>query len=378
MRGTVAGVIMGTAAYMSPEQARGIAADKRADIWSFGVVLYEMLTGRHLFRGETVSDTLAGVLKTDPDWKVLPSDTPASIRRLLRCCLERDRKCRMRDIGDALLEIGEARAEPEAPAGTASPKSVSRFLPWVAAAVLALALPAIWLLRPKPDQRMLQLEVSAPAGHTFGSTNYYRYAISPDGRKLAFVATSVDGTRTLWVRPLDATQAIRLPGTEGALGPIWDPTSRWIAFGAKGKLRKIDTAGGQPQVLCDAAAVGIFTGTWSRDGVILFSDSSRTIQRVSAMGGSPSPVLPMDASRKEVGQLVHQFLPNGGKFLYGSFANQIGIGLGSLDGKSRFLMPNPDSRGLYVPALEGKAYLLFLQRNQLMAQRFDAVTGDGE
>ena len=134
---------MGTAAYMSPEQARGAAVDKRSDIWSFGVVLYEMLTGRHLFRGETVTDTLAAVLKTDPDWKALPPETPASIRRLLRRCLERDRKRRLPDIGVAVLEIDEAPAEPEAPAVTARPKPVSRFLPWITV-VLALALPAVW------------------------------------------------------------------------------------------------------------------------------------------------------------------------------------------------------------------------------------------
>src|SRR6516165_3848784 len=143
MRATGAGVIMGTAAYMSPEQARGIAADKRADIWSFGVVLYEMLTGRHLFRGETVSDTLAAVLKTDPDWSALPVETPPAIRKLLRRCLERDRKRRLHDVADALLEIDEAQAEPEAPTVTAAPKPMSRFLPWIAAVVLlALTLPA--------------------------------------------------------------------------------------------------------------------------------------------------------------------------------------------------------------------------------------------
>jgi serine/threonine protein kinase len=283
MRGTVAGVILGTAAYMSPEQARGIAADKRADIWSFGVVLYEMLTGRYLFRGETVSDTLAEVLKTDPDWKALPAETPPAIRKLLRRCLVKDPKLRLRDIGDARLEIDEARA----PAVTAAPKPILRLFPWITAVVLALAQPAIWLLRPKPEKRMLQLEVSAPPGYTFGTSNIYRYAISPDGSKLAFIAYSADGRRSLWVRPLGASQAIRLPGTEGAGGPFWDPTSRWIAFGGNGKLQKIEVTGSQPQVLCPTMA-GAISGTWSRDGVILFSDSSRTIRRVSPAGGVPA------------------------------------------------------------------------------------------
>jgi Tol biopolymer transport system component/predicted Ser/Thr protein kinase len=368
---TRAGVILGTAAYMSPEQARGAAVDKRSDIWSFGVVLYEMLTGRHLFRGETVSDTLAGVLKTDPDWKVLPSDTPASIRRLLRRCLERDRKRRLRDIGDAVMEIDETQAEPETHAVTAAPQPALRFFPWIAAALLALALPALWLLRPKPEERLLQLEVSAPPGQTFGTTIFNRYAISPDGRKLAFVATSADGKRSLWVRPLEATEAIRLPGTEGAVTPFWDPTSRWIAFGANGKLQKIEFRGGQPQVLCEAS-IGFFSGTWSRDGVILFADPSHTIRQVSAAGGAWSQVLALDELRKESRQLFPQFLPDGRRFLYYSSAQQAGVGLGSLDGKSRFLKTNLDSPGLYAQSREGKAYLLFIRRNQLMAQPFDA------
>jgi serine/threonine protein kinase len=193
---------------MSPEQARGAAVDKRSDIWAFGVVLYEMLTGRHPFRGETVSDTLAGVLKTDPDWNALPTETPPVIRKLLRRCLERDRRRRLPDIGVALLEIDEVPAEPEAPAVTATPRPVLRLFPWIAAALLALAIPASWLLRPKPEERMLQLEVTEPPNHTFGTSPYSRYAISPDGSKLAFTATSADGKRTLWVRPLDASQAI--------------------------------------------------------------------------------------------------------------------------------------------------------------------------
>jgi serine/threonine protein kinase len=369
---TRAGVILGTAAYMSPEQARGIAADKRADIWSFGVVLYEMLTGQHLFHSETVSDTLAGVLKTDPDWNVLPPETPPSVRRLLRRCLERDRKRRLPDIGVAVMEIDEAEAEPEAPAVTAAPKRISRLFPWIGAVVL-LALPALWLMRQKPEERLLQLEVSAPPSYTFGPSNTSRYAISPDGSKLAFVATSADGKRSLWVRPLEAEQAIRLPGTEGAFGPFWDPSSRWIAFGANGKLQKIDVNGGQPQVLCDGAP-GPLLGTWSRDGVILFHDINRSIRRVNAAGGAPSQVFPLDESRKENGQDSPQFLPDGRRFLYYSLAQQNGVALGSLDGKSRFLVINPDSPGLYAPSREGKGYLLFLRRNQLMAQRFDAGT----
>jgi serine/threonine protein kinase/Tol biopolymer transport system component len=379
MHATLTGVILGTAEYMSPEQARGVAADKRADIWSFGVVLYEMLTGRHLFRAETVSETLAEVLKTDPDWSGLPAETPRAISRLLRRCVERDRKRRLPEIGVALMEIDDAQVEHEAPAATPAPKPMSRLIPWIAAAVL-LALLAIWLLRLQPEERMLQVEISAPPGYTFGTTKPGRFAISPDGNKLAFVATSADGKSSLWVRPLDASHAVRLPGTEDAFGPFWDPTCRWIAFNANGKVQKIEVRGGQPQVLCDASGA-FFGGTWSRDGVILFSDASRTIHRVSAAGGAPSQVLRWDESRKENAQLAPQFLPDGQRFLYYSSvapvvgqqnpAQRNGVALGSLDGKSRFLMPNSEPLGYYAPARDGKAYLLFLRREQLMAQRFD-------
>jgi Tol biopolymer transport system component len=377
---TRTGVILGTAAYMSPEQARGIAADKRADIWSFGVVLYEMLTRRSLFGGETVSDTLAGVLKTDPDWRALPPQTPASIRRLLRRCLEHDRKRRLHDISDALLEIDEATAESAAPpAVPTARKPRSRLFPWLVAALLALALPIIWLSRPKPQERMIQFEVFAPPGHTFGTAAQARYAVSPDGSKLAFAATAADGKRTLWLRPLDATEAIRLPGTEGATGPFWDPASRWIAFAANRKLLKIDSTGGQPQVLCETAG-GLTLGTWSRDGIILFSDARFTIRRVSATGGVASQVLPLDESRKETLQTSPRFLPGGRRFLYTTLAVQNGIALGSVDGKTKFRIISPFNPGYYVPSRERNGYLLCTRRGQLMAQPFDAgtVTGIGE
>jgi Tol biopolymer transport system component len=176
---------------------------------------------------------------------------------------------------------------------------------------------------------------------------------------------------------LDATEAIRLPGTEGVIGPFWDPASRWIAFGANRRLLKIDVTGGQPQVLCDTAG-GLTLGTWSREGIILFSDARdarMTIHRVSAAGGVPSQVFPLDESRKETIQAVPRFLPDGRRFLYTTLAGQNGVALGSLDGKSKFRIINPNySPGDYVPSREGNGYLLFPRRGQLMAQAFDAGT----
>jgi Tol biopolymer transport system component len=255
----------------------------------------------------------------------------------------------------------------------AAPKPLSRLFFWIVVGLFAVTLLAVLLLRPKAEQHLLQVEISAPPGQTFGTTSLSRYAISPDGTKVAFIATAADGKRSLWIRPLDGPAAIRLSGTEGAIGPFWDPTSHWIAFGANGKLQKIEVTGSQLQTLCDAS-IGGFGGTWNRDGVILFSDARRIIRRVSAAGGPAVVVLPLDESRKENGQIDPQFLPDGRRFLYSSLAQQAGVVLGSLDGKSRLLMriTNAFPLGSYAASQDGKAYLLFLRSGQLMAQPFDA------
>jgi Tol biopolymer transport system component len=235
--------------------------------------------------------------------------------------------------------------------------------------VLALALPAIWLLRPKPEERMLEFEVFPPPGHTFGRMSLLLYSISPDTKKLAFAATSSDGKRSLWVRRLEAAQAAQLPGTEGAMAPFWDPANRWIAFVSNGKLQKTDLTGGQPQVLCNAP-LNMTTATWSRHGVILLKDCGLFLSRVSAKGGVPAQVLALDASRKETVQANPQFLPDG-SFLYYSFGQEHTARLGSLDGKSRRLMPLITSPAYYASSRDGKAYLLFSQLGQLMAQPFN-------
>jgi eukaryotic-like serine/threonine-protein kinase len=322
---TQAGVILGTAAYMAPEQARGAIVDKRADIWAFDVVLYEMLTGKQPFAGETVSDTLAGVLKTEPQWDTIP----VGMRRLVRRCLEKHPKRRLRDIGEARVVIedilaGSAEEQPASAAKASRFSKALRFTPWVLVALLALVLSATWLLRPKPaNSQLVHFELSAPEGNSFGGQNFNRYAISPDGKRLAFVAVTADGKRNLWLRLLESPHADRLPGTEGATALFWSPDSRWVAFSASGKLMKIDVTGGLPQVICDGNGVG----TWNREGVILFQDANGSIRRVSASGGEPISVLPMDVSRKESAQWNPQFLPDGRQFLYFSSASQSGFAL---------------------------------------------------
>jgi predicted Ser/Thr protein kinase len=285
-QGTVAGVILGTAAYMSPEQARGKKVDKRADIWAFGVVLFEMLTGRRLFSGETTSDILAAVLTREPDWESLPKATPAYLRRLLARCLERDPKLRLRDIGEARLSLARGPGDAVNAAGAPGARGRTReFAAWCLAGVAMLG--AVYGQRgsdAKPEPAV-RLSFEPPPGVAFDATGTDYIVVSPNGRMLVFSGRTSDGKRPLWLRSLDSLEARPLPGTEDALEPFWSPDSRAIAFGAVGKLKRLDLSGGPPRTLADAPR--LVGGAWSRDGVILFvPDYNRGLYRVSADGGA--------------------------------------------------------------------------------------------
>ncbi len=385
MRATMAGVIMGTAAYMAPEQARGQVVDKRADIWSFGVVLFEMLTARNTFGGETISDTLAAVLKTDPDWSKLPADTPPVIRALLRRCLERDRRKRLRDIGDAFVDpIEEASA-----AAPVAVESIPRGRPyaWMAAmAVLALALAAVAYshfrepISPSIESSLLPPEKAAftPVGGQAGGT-----AISPDGRVLAFIGTQ-EGRTMLWVRRLDSTSAQPLAGTENAYYPFWSPDSRQLGFFASNQLKKVEVAGGPPQVICDSTLGR--GGTWSREGMIVFSGIDRGLYRVPATGGRPVKLTALDPAHNENAHYWPEFLPDGKHFLYLARSGIMALSaicVGSVDDKPesrrRVEVLRARSSVRYVPPPESsfgrdhRGSLLFLRGTTLFAQRFDAA-----
>jgi Tol biopolymer transport system component len=353
IEGTLAGVILGTAAYMAPEQARGTMLDKRADIWSFGVVLYEMLTGKQPFAGATVSDTLAAVLKTEPDWE----QVPPKVRRLIESCLKKDPKQRLRDIGDAWLQLEEP---PQA-------KARATKLPWAVAAVLAIvaAILGLLLFRQKPlsagpVQRYI---IGAPENTTY----IHSFAISPDGRLVA-MAAEVNGTRQLWLRALDALQAQPMPGSEDAAYPFWSPDSRYIGFFAQGKLKKIPASGGPAQSLCDAPEGR--GGSWNREDVIVFYPRPvvGAIQRVPAAGGTVTDVI-----RNKGFSFFPAFLPDGRHFLYVGFqlsTEANGIYVASLDGKeNRRVLPDVSS----VVFAAGR--LLFIRENTLMAQPFDSTSG---
>jgi eukaryotic-like serine/threonine-protein kinase len=373
MRATQMGMILGTAAYMSPEQARGKTVDKRADIWAFGVVLYELLVGHGPFGDEDVAGTLAAVIHKEPDL----TQVPAKVRRLLRRCLEKDPKKRLRDIGDAWELLEEAPAQQQS---APSPSRLRRWL-WPCVAALCLLVAAgvtgYFATRPAAPNLATQFMVDSPPDTTFRNP-YAGIAISPDGRFLVYDAAGGSVTPTLWLRPLDSLVARSLPATDGANFPFWSPDSKSIAFFAAGKLKRVDIAGGAPLVLCDAPIPGNGSvgGAWSRDGVILFG-ASDGLHRVSASGGVPMLLTRVDAAGQESGHGYPQFLPDGKRFLYfveGGNSNTQGIYAGSLDRpQNRMQILRTSAKALYAPPVAGHpGYLLWLREQTLLAQRFDA------
>src|SRR4051812_2219825 len=368
------GVLLGTASYMSPEQAKGRLVDRRSDVWAFGCVFYEMLTGRPAFDGNSVTEILAAVLKTEPDWRLLPNDTPASISRLLRRCLQKDLKRRLRDIADASFDIDEI-AVPSFPGPRADAAGARRRerLAWtLAVAVLALtSLVGIgWVLRPKPPPPpMMRLEIATPP-----TTDLPSLAVSPDGRTIVFAATTEGGAR-LWLRPLDATTARPLAGTEDARDPFWSPDSRSIGFFAAGHLKRIDVEGGSAQILADVigGALGAGGASWGPDGTILYAppQTSSGIYRVSSNGGESTAVTPpMNGGFYS----LPQFLPDGHHFMYAvvmsnmaESADRRGIFVGRTDGVEVRRLLDVDQ------AWYSTGYLVFVRQGVLLAQRFDPV-----
>jgi len=374
---TQAGMILGTAAYMSPEQARGKTVDKRADIWAFGAVLFEMITGKRAFPGDDLTDTLAAVVKLDPPWDAISEDVPARVRQVLRVCLQKDPGQRAQAIGDVRLALEGAFETVASVTPTVSPVAwrTRERAAWAASLVVVslvgLALGAFAFRRQAPaDVRAVRFLVFPPDGWsvTTGTPDgplLAPLAVSPDGSRIAFVGTATTGgSRRLWVRELSTLSAKELRGTEGASSPFWSPDGQSLGFFADGQLKRIAVASGSAVTLCGGVtAPG--GGTWSRDGVIVFAPSATlALQKVSASGGVPSA-----ATVRGDGELGHRrpsFLPDGRHFLYSVVDGA--IYLASLDSTDRTLLTKIPTNG---NVLYADGHLLFVRDTTLMAQPFD-------
>jgi Tol biopolymer transport system component len=370
---TQAGVILGTAAYMAPEQAAGAKVDRRADIWSFGAVLYEMLSGKRAFGGDSVADTLATVMKLDPDWSALPRDAPASIQNLVRRCLTKDRKQRLQAIGEARIVL-ENPITPVAPAVLPPVKTPASNVPWVVAALAGAVAVWGWLHTPPAEPRpVTRWTVALPASDAVLGSGL---SISRDGMRLAYVEVSGSSSR-IWVRMLDQPEGKPIPGTEGSRRPFFSPDGQWLAYitGVVGQLKKVPVTGGTPITLCDGA--GAFGGSWGEDDRIIFP-GTKGLMRVSASGGTCESLTMADPQKGESHRWP-QILPGGKAILVsigtsGSFDN---ARIAVLDLKSRRsrVVVNGGSSARYVPS----GHLVYVRGGAMFAVPFDlkrqAITG---
>jgi len=372
------GMVMGTIGYMSPEQVRGKPTDHRSDVFSFGAILYEMLSGRRAFRGESTADTISSILREDPpDLSSTNRNINPALERVVNHCLEKSPEERFNSARDLAFAL-EALSGPTTASGDTttllaklpvSKRNRRELIAWSAAAlflIIAIVLGWLYFRRPAVVEPTTSFVVAMPKD----ATEVFGPAISPDGRTLVFVAT-LQGKRSLYVRSLAALEAQPLAGTDDANAPFWSPDNRFIGFFANNKLKKIEATGGPSQTLCDAPSA--YGGTWNADGIILISLDIKGINRVPAGGGTATPVLQLDPSRKEIAQAWPYFLPDGRHFLYQSWngrSDDSALCVAALDGSDRKLLLKADSNVLYA----APGYLLFARGVTLMGQSFDART----
>jgi eukaryotic-like serine/threonine-protein kinase len=373
---TMQGLILGTAAYMSPEQARGKAVDKRTDIWAFGCVLYELLTRKQAFHGESTTEILAAVLRGEPDWQVLPASTPPKIRDLLGRCLQKDLRRRLHDAADARIEIEDALTAPAMEEPAAAAKGIRalgrRALILSVGTLLLVAVVtafAVWNLKPAPIQRVSRLTITLPPGQQLaGLESGPALALSPDGTHLAYVARQ-GGTQQIYLRAMDSLEAKPIPETEGAINPFFSPDGQWLGFFAGGKLKKISVNGGAALVLSDATNPG--GASWGSGSMIVFAPvTNGALQQVSEAGGATQPLARLDNG--DVSRRWPEFLPGGKTVLFAAspiainFTNaQIAVqSLGT--GERRNLV-----QGGINPRYALSGHLVYAQGRSLMAVPFD-------
>ena len=373
MPATMQGVILGTAAYMSPEQARGKAVDKRTDLWAFGCVLYELLTGKAAFRGEDTTDILAAVVRAEPDMQALPAVTPVKIRDLLRRCLQKDKILRMQAAGDVRIEIHEALSMSGVTEPTAD-DSARQLRGWrlpaliglEALVVAAVAIAATWYLKPEARKPVTRTVINLPPGDQLAALDSTAIAISPDGTQLAYVATH-NGTRQIYLRALDSLELKPLSGTEGVdtNNPFYSPDGQWLGFAADGKLKKIPVGGGAAVTLCSAPALR--GATWNNDGTIIFAPMTVSfLRQVSDAGGVPKGLTQIN--RGDAAHGWPELLPGNRVMLFavGTVTDRI-VAQSVSSGERRDIVP-----GGTAPHYAATGHLIYAQGGNLMAAPFDA------
>jgi Tol biopolymer transport system component len=373
------GVVLGTPPYMSPEQVRGTRVDRRTDIWAFGCVLYEVLTGRRAFQGETSTDTLAAIVEREPSW-ALPSTTPVRVQELLRRCLQKDNRQRLRDIGEARIAIDEVQNGRRRKNQVARETTFRERMAWVTGLAMLVVIAAVaitWALRPAATPQEFRVDITTPPT-TEWTTDLMSFAISPDGRRLVFVASG-NGASQLWLRSLDAEMAQPLAGTERAVLPFWSPDSRSIGFFAGNDLKRVDIGGSSPQRLTGGVFPG--GGTWGPDGIILFghggtittpANQRAPLFRMPAASGEAVAVTKLDTSAQS-SHLFPQFLPGGRQFLFyvAGQPDAQGIYLGSLDTTQTRRLTTADTPGFYA-----KGWLFYIRQGSLVARHFNPARGE--
>jgi len=363
---TRAGVILGTAAYMSPEQAKGKTVDKRTDIFSFGIVLFEMLTGKKAFKGEDVPEVLARIIGKEPEWEALPRDLDSRIDGLVRRCLRKDRKLRRQSIGDVRVELHEIVAQPTAASETV--KSGTPSLVWRLAVPVAALLSAllVWTVRrpEPPSELVMRFSIALPPSQTFTTISRHVVAFSPDGTRLVYAANN-----QLYLREVDQLEAEPIRGTDvGPLNPFFSPDGQWVGFHANGNLRKISVSGGAPVTLCEADPP--FGASWGADDTIIFAEGTGGVLRVSADGGTPETLIPMDSAKNEYAH-GPQMLPDGKTVLFtlraGGTWDEAQIVAQSLETGARSVLIEGGSDARYVPT----GHLVYALGDTLLAVPFD-------